>query len=105
MMKLGLISPPSGGLTGIWRTKPRSVVVIGAMITKPAELRLNRSSDTTKVGRTPPCSCPVIGSNDAIQISPRKGEGLLFPLLIGKILQAISQGAIPRLDLVLILGP
>jgi hypothetical protein len=68
-----LLTPPSGGETGTWLGTSRIVEVIGRTMARPAGPRLKRSSETTRTGRRPACSCPRVGLRSASQTSPRAG--------------------------------
>jgi hypothetical protein len=76
LIKLFSLTPPSGGSSGTWVRMPLALVVRGTTITSSAGLWLKRSTETTKHGRMPACSRPLIGLRSASQISPRDGDEL-----------------------------
>ena len=73
LMKPGLPRPASGGSTRTWCGKPLSFVVSGRAITRPERPRFQRSWETMRDGRGPPCSWPRGWPKSAYQISPRRG--------------------------------
>src|SRR5215203_1499393 len=90
---------------------PRYVLVSGTRIQKVCGVRLNRSVEMTRPGRTPPCSCPRTGSNVTLHTSPRRGRDsdLIPRLLLGEVrrfvLQPVSAHRVPEGCLLLVLAP
>src|SRR5688572_23056116 len=72
---------------------------------------LKRSLEMTRLGRTPPCSCPSTGSNVTFHTSPRRGcgSGLIPPLLLGDVrcfvLQPVSAHRVPQGCFGLVIAP
>jgi hypothetical protein len=75
--KLRLVNPPSGDLISTCKGMPFSLVVMGITTTSPAGPWLNRSTETTRPGLLPACSCPRVGFKSISQISPRRGLSIL----------------------------
>src|SRR3954468_11167107 len=98
MITLGLVSPPSGGVTGTWVGNPRAVPVTGITTTNPRGLLFRALSETIRTGRRPACSRPTVGFKFTSQISPRAGLTTPPLMLIGLLLlfESVGEGRFPR---------
>src|SRR5260221_597846 len=84
-MKLSDTKPPSGGLACTCQRTLLCVRVSGMTTTRSAGPSLKISTDTTRAGRTPACSCPSVGSRLRSHTSPREGSALLTSLPVHQL--------------------
>ncbi len=86
-IKLSDTRPPSGGDSGTCQRILRWVRVMGATTIRSAGPSLNMSSDRTRAGRVPACSCPLTGSKFGLVIFVRGTQEALPAISLDSLVQ------------------